>query len=50
MYASCNNAGHVRTHTCIDSIKQTTHKDESGNSGSYVYGNNAYDSQTRTPE
>ena len=50
MYASCNNAGNVRTHTCIDSIKQTTHKDESGNSGSYVYGNNAYDSQTRTPE
>ena len=50
VYASCNNIGTMHTHTCIDSIKQTTHKDESGNSGSYGYGDNAYDSQTRTPE
>ena len=50
VYASCSNIGNVHTRTCIDSIVQTSHKDETGNSGSYGYGNNAYDSQTRTPE
>ena len=50
VYASINNKGNVYTRTCINNIVQTSHKDESENSGSYVYGDNAYDSQTRTPE
>ena len=44
-YAADNYEGY---HPPTEPTTQAT--DESGNSGSYVYGNNAYDSQTRTPE
>lgn len=49
VYGSINNKGNIKSHTWLNELNQVSHIDSSYNSGSYMYGDNNYDSTTRNP-
>ena len=49
VYGTTNNNGEINDRTWLNELNQISHSDLSYNSGSYMYGDNGYDSMTRTP-
>lgn len=49
VYGTINNEKSINSHTWLKELDQISHVDSSCNSGSYMYGDNGYDSITRTP-